>query len=126
MDILTALRASKLSHADEAASALASGWGVEPYEETGSAQLERIYAIRHDHLLSKPGRHAQQLADSVGEFVAGLRANIGSSVQTYEIRGPAEHRFMVFCTEDNVLGCLRTVSQLDVSEARWQELQSAR
>ena len=58
MDILTALRASKLLHAEEAASALVSGWVVEPFEEISSAHLERIYAIRHDHLLSKIGRHA--------------------------------------------------------------------
>ena len=125
MDILTALRASKLFHAKEAASALAGGWVVEPYEEISSAHLERVYLIRHDHLLSKPGLHAQQLADSVGEFVTGLRANIGCSVQPFEIRGPAEHHFLVFCTEDNVIGCIRPISQLDVSEARWQELQSA-
>ncbi len=122
MDILAALRASKLIHAEDAASALAKGWAAHSNGEASCSELERIYAIRHNHLLAKPGPHAQQLATSVGEFLIGIRAHAGSSGQWIEIRGDAEHHFMLFVTADEAIGCIRAISQLDVSDARWQEL----
>ena len=122
MDIIAALRASKLIHAEEAASALAHGWVANPNGEASFSELERLYAIRYDHLLEKQGPHALQLAASVGEFLIGLRTHPGPSGQLFEIRGDAEHHFMLFVAADKVIGCLRTVSQLDVSDARWQKL----
>jgi len=122
MNLLAALGTSKLIHAKEAAAALADGWIVRPIGEVCCSEVEDIYVIRRNHLLTKPGPHAQQLANSVDKLLAGLCEHAGSTGQWIEIRGDAEHHFILFAVVERVIGCMRVVSQHDVSDARWQEL----
>ena len=122
MDIIAALRESNLVFAEEAASAMEQGWTSNFYREASLAELESVYAIRYEHLLANQAPHAQQLAASVREFLVGLRRCAEPLGQWVELRGEAEHHFMVFIAADKAIGCVRQVSQLDVSDARWLEL----
>ena len=122
MHILSALQKSTLVHADEAAHALASGWSAVHHTEVSCQEIERIYTIRQTHLLSKCGPHAQQLVVAVGELLAGIRSYASKSGRWVEIRGDAEHHFALFLIDSDVVGCIRVVSKLDVTDDRWKSL----
>jgi hypothetical protein len=124
MVLAESLKISGLDHAAEASAALASGWVVSSRSPTVSiSELDRTYTIRQKRLLSLPGPHAAQLAASVGELLSNIRSNPDVRASWCEICGGAEHHFLLLVTDSNlILGCLRTVSKLDVSSERWEEI----
>jgi hypothetical protein len=124
MVLAESLRNSGLNHAAEAVSALASGWAASSLSPAFSISgLDRIYSIRQAHLLSLPGPHAAQLAKAIGELLANIRSNPDITASWLRIHGSAEHHFLLLVSDSHqVLGCLRTVSQLDVSSERWEEI----
>lgn len=83
------------------------------------------YQIRHRNLLSKAGSHAAQLAVSIEEFCNELRVYCGPLI-TVTFRGERPFEFTLFLTAsgERVLGCLRTVSKLGVSQDEWERLWS--
>ena len=118
------LAASGLAEAQEALSAIQEGWSVERHTSTASCQeLLQTYEIRRRHILGSSTAHAQRLAASVAELVSRLRQHTSARASLYSVQGKAEHHYMVFRLDgtDNVLGCLRVVSQLDVPPERWKE-----
>ena len=124
MDIRSSLKTSAMIHAADAYAAIEQGWEVStPSPEVSLVELQDIYSIRLKHLRTFPGEHASGLAASVEELLASLRMAPECSAHWVFIRSNAEHHFLVLVTEkDQVLGCMRVVSQLDVSSQRWQEL----
>jgi len=122
-NVVELLDASNLAKAREAAQAVRDGWTVSTLSKRDDAQgMRMIYAMRLDHLRKEPGAHAAQLAESVAEFVKGLEG--AADVQFLTISSAAEHDFIVFFADSGTraIGCLRTVSQLNVSPDRWTEL----
>lgn len=125
MDLITSLDASGLSRAAEASAALAGGWAASPPSPTVSfLEINRIYALRQQHLLSRAGAHAAQLAASIGELLTGLRGDPTASGHWLTIRGNAEHHFLLLIHSETglILGCLRVVGKPEVSDEGWQEL----
>ena len=124
MVLVESLKISDLAHAAEASAALASGWVVSLLSrDVTISELDRTYTRRQAHLLSLPGPHAAQLAAAVGELLANIRSNPDITASWYKICGGAEHRFLLLVTDSNlILGCLRTVSKLEVSSERWEEI----
>ena len=123
-----ALTRSKLSTAPLAVDAIDEGARIEE-GMTGLVRSEflGIYAFRAKHVAKKRSAHAQQLATATLEFVEALRsASDNATLGTVGINPEdAEYEFLVFLLEGSfprVLGCLKTVSQLDVSLERWAEL----
>lgn len=91
-------------------------------------QFLGIYSTRLAHLEAKKGTHAIQLRSSVAEFVSELRdraqQNIGDMVR---IESGEEHTYLVFLAEDGeAIACMKVVSKMDVTPARWDQLWSAR
>ena len=123
-DLARLLAASGLAEAQETLSAIQEGWAIEWHSSTASCQeLLQTYEIRHRHILRSSTAHARRLAASVAEFVGRLRQHTSERASLYSVQGKAEHHFVVFRLDgmDDVLGCLRVISQLDVSPARWKE-----
>ena len=123
-DLAQLLAVSDLAQAAAALAAVREGWGVELSGQLAACQqLLEIYEHRHRGLLSHSSAHARQLASDVDEFVSRLRDHSSDRACIYTIRGKAEHHFVVFRLNgsDDLLGCFRLVSQLDVSPARWKE-----
>lgn len=125
-ELAQALEQSSLAQAHSVALALQEGWHISVAERSGScAELAAIYSLRLQHMRKKSSAHAVQLAVSTEEFVANLREQGGASGMWFTVSGPAEHEFVVFCSASGKpLGCMRTVSQLRVSQDRWNELWS--
>jgi hypothetical protein len=124
-DLAALLNSSGLLVAEEAAQALNDGWRLTDFAPANVADLTRIYSARAEHLATKAGPHAQQLRASTKEFVANLRDATGATLGF--IQGPAEHQYVIAMSESpsRVIGCLKIVSKLDVSERRWEELWSS-
>ena len=124
-DLVALLNLSGLLVAHEAAQALNSGWRLTDFGPADIADLTRIYSARAEHLATKAGPHAEQLRASTIEFVENLRDATGATLGF--IQGPAEHHYLIALSESpsRVLGCLKVVSKLDVSERRWEELWSS-
>lgn len=125
-ELAQALGGSPLAQAQSAAVALQEGWHISVAEPSGPcAELAATYSLRLRHIRGKSSAHAVQLAASTEEFVANLREQGGASGMWFTVSGPAEHEFVVFCSSSGKpLGCMRTVSQLRVSQERWSELWS--
>ena len=124
MVLAESIKISGLNHAAEALSALASGWAASSLSPAFSISgLDRIYSIRQAHLLSLHGPHAAQLATAIGELLANIRSNPDITASWLEIHGGVEHRFLLLVSDNHqILGCLRTVSKLDVTSERWEEI----
>jgi hypothetical protein len=123
-DLARLLAASGLAEAQEALAAIQEGWAVERHGPTASCQeLLQTYEIRHRHIMRSSTAHARRLAASVAEFVNRLRQHASERAFVYSIQGKAEHHFVVFRLDgrNDVLGCMRVVSQLGVSPERWME-----
>jgi hypothetical protein len=125
-ELAQALEASPLRHAHSAASALRSGWQIEVTESPGPfAELAASYSLRLQHLRKSVSAHAVQLAASVEELLNNLRDEAQSTGTWLTVSGPAEHEFLIlFSATGRPLGCMSTVSQLQVTEERWSELWS--
>jgi len=85
-------------------------------------ELLRTYRIRLESLQAQPGAHPAQLAEGVSELLRNLtNANV---VKMTILSGPAEFDFAIFLSESGseALGCLKTVSELGVSNERWEQL----
>lgn len=122
--LAAALDRSSLVQAQAVASAIRGGWRVEGGSDRASIEeLARTYALRLGHLQGIRSAHAQQLAASVEEFLAELRAHAAESVGTwFTVGSEAEHQFLVFVSASGEpLGCMRTVSQLRVPPHSWRE-----
>jgi hypothetical protein len=116
---------SRLSQAAEAVAAIRRGWKIEAMSESGTCEeLASAYQLRLANLRNKSSPHAVQLAASTEELVVSLQKNFGSIYKWVSIGGDAEFKFAIVCLAESgkVLGCLRTVSQLDVSPKRWSDI----
>jgi hypothetical protein len=125
MDLVNALRKSQLSAASDALTAISDGWVVSEHPQLVSCtELDSIYTLRQEHLHSLPSNHASQLAAGIGEFLDGLRLHSQGFGRWFTICGEAEYHFLVFvlAEPERAIGCLRTISQLEVSGERWKEL----
>ena len=124
-DLSALLNSSGLLVANEAAQALNDGWRLTDFGTADIADLTRIYSARVEHLATKAGPHAEQLRASTVEFVANLRD--ATSTTLGFIQGPAEHHYLIALSESpsRVIGCLKVISKLDVSDRRWEELWSS-
>ena len=123
-ELAQALEHSSLLQAAAAARALREGWNIDVHQsQTPYEQLASLYSFRSERLRRIPSRHARQLAASTEEFVANLNERRSSSGNWFNISGPEEQEFLVFCSAlDEPLACLRTVSQLRVSPERWSAI----
>jgi len=116
------LDSSGLLAAQEASQALQAGWHATDFGPADPADLLRIYAARVKHLGTLVGPHAEQLRASTTEFVANLEN--ASDTHIGWIRGPGQHEYLIILSglPTRVIGCMRVVSKLDVSEREWDEL----
>ena len=123
-ELVQALEGSRLAQAEAAAFALREGWRIKAAEPSGPcAELAATYSLRLQHIRKKSSPHALQLATSTEEFVANLRQRTEATGTWFTVSGPAEHEFLVFCTASGqLIGCMRTVSQLRVTQERWNAL----
>jgi hypothetical protein len=87
------------------------------------SELLDIYKVRLNHLSNMSSLHAQQLAGSTKEFVTCL-ATIGEErAQIITINPDEEVSFLIFLlSSGKLLGCLKTISKLAVTEERWEQL----
>lgn len=123
-ELALALERANLLRSTDAARGIRAGWKMDWGPVGPHSGLARIYAIRLARLrLLKLSVHAAQLADSIEEFVRNLRNEAEVSGRWVHVTGPDEHDYSIFCSESGeVLGCLRTVSKLQVPPERWAEL----
>ena len=86
--------------------------------------LLRTYQVRAEHLASFESPHARQLAASTAEFAERLAAEAEDGpVGLMHATGDGPESFSLFITGDGrILGCMRVISKLDVSEAEWAAL----
>jgi len=90
------------------------------------SHLALVYEGRSEHLSINKSEHAIQLRESVNELVISLKEQNPRKCVFYHFTGPEEFDYQVIVdTERNsVLGILKTVSKLEVSDERWAELWS--
>jgi hypothetical protein len=121
-DLVALLESSGLLAAHEALQALHAGWHATDFGPADVADLLRIYPARVEHLATLAGPHAEQLRASTTEFVANLGNVTGAEIGW--IRGPGPHQYLVVLSgpPTRVIGCMRVVSKLDVSEQAWDGL----
>lgn len=93
---------------------------------TDATQLLRIYRVRRAHLAGIRAAHAQALASDVSWFCQNLEAALQARVVICSVDiGPSYSLGFFLDAETNkVLGCLKTVSKLDVTDEQWERLWS--
>jgi Flp pilus assembly CpaE family ATPase len=121
-DIANLLSKSALALAPEVADALQSGWTMSALRKLDAKEIATTYRIRLELLGAKHGAHAAQLAAATSELLANL--SDAAIVYIASLDGPAEHRYLIFLSESQsqVIGCLKVVSKLGVTNERWEEL----
>lgn len=118
------LLASSFGQAHAAARAISHGdLSVGAAFDVVAGDLARVYRIRLENLRSKQSPHAQQLAASVAELCDSLRTFSGAACWL-SVPGtrPADFLILIAADGSRVLGCMLTVSQLDVTSAEWAQL----
>ncbi len=123
MDIRSALLDSDLSAARDAIEALDAGWQVlEPSPASNANELKRIYRLREKGLRKFSSPHAKQLREASSELLQRLEG--AGTVRSITMIGPAEYQFLLFIDAEasSVIGCIRTISKLDVDADRWESI----
>ena len=122
--VVRLLAASSFGQAQSAANALRRDEALQatPVFDV-QADLARTYNIRLRNLRAKRSPHAQQLAASVAELCDSLRTFSGQACWlTVPGASPTHFQVLIAADGSQVLGCMLTVSQLDVTEAEWAHL----
>ncbi len=121
--VIEILGKSELHHANDAVNELPQKIDIsEGY--TPASHLLRIYQTRAKALSEKSGEHARQLLDATNEFISNLQCSLGAEVICISTNPDSSPHYLVFITNTNIaVGCLKVVSQLNVSEEQWQEWQ---
>ena len=88
------------------------------------AEVIQIYRQRADHLAKFETDHARTLRRDVLVFVGNLEASRQDQFRLWAFSMPdgVTFHFVEQHPSGRLLGCLRTVSKLAVSNADWQEL----
>lgn len=87
-------------------------------------ELLKTYRLRSDHLSQFPTRHAKQLHASTQELCSNLEIHKNKHCLIHTLTGSSSHHYHLVVLQNSqvLLGCLKTVSQLDVSDDEWSEL----
>jgi hypothetical protein len=118
------IRASGLVCSEWAARIIESFSGPIESEAVGSAKhLLVTYERRLWHLRGKRGEHASQLAESVSELCERLREYSGEYC-LLDIPAESPYSIVVFLAMEGqqVLGCMRTASRLEMDALEWDKL----
>ena len=108
-DLSTSLRESTLREAAEAAGALAAGWSVDAHPPGVKCdELERIYRVRHGHVLNVDPR----LAASIEEFLQNLKDYRGMFGRWLAIQGDRPFHYLLFevAPHAKLIACFRVES----------------
>jgi hypothetical protein len=91
-----------------------------------TAQLLGIYRRRRAHLAQMRSAHAQALANDVAWFCMSLEAVPQGRVAFWfvKIGHPYGLTFFIDAETNKVLGCMKDVSELDVTPEEWEQLWS--
>jgi hypothetical protein len=115
---------ARLLQAKSASLALNNGWKLHSSEPIALTEdFHSTYSMRLQNLRRNHSPHAKQLTQSMEELVRNLQSTSpGTEAVWYTIEGAEEHDFIVLCSKKDVIGCLRTVSQLRVQSNLWKAL----
>lgn len=114
------LDSSTITHARDACTLMER---LPTFHYQTAKDIHALYSERQEFLSNKQGRHAQQLHQSIVELLNNLQANIDCHVACIETRRLSGYYYLIYITDSQVLlGCLRVISQKDVSEECWREL----
>lgn len=86
--------------------------------------MRRIYAVRSKHLKRKKSAHGKQLSISVTEFHKNLEKHHDKNGTFISISTTEEYEYKLFVLQgsNHLIGCMKTISQLEVSPERWAEI----
>ena len=129
--LVTVVQVQDFPHRDEFLDAVASGQSAlrtshEDGSSTASSEVLDIYRHRYAHLAREHSAHAQSLASDVAWFCANLEKvpNGRVAIWIVDIGRPYSLDFFLDTATKKVLGCMKTVSQLDVTPEEWERLWS--
>ena len=109
-------------------SEIESGASIEIRKEIAKAKeehLSKTYEIRLEHIRSMKGSsHAKRLTESTSEFVKNLNSVEPEFLKTAVVTNKGIGSYLVWLTPDtyNIIGCMYTISQNEVSEKAWEEI----
>ncbi len=87
-------------------------------------ELLDIYEMRLEHLKSNESSHAKQLYQTTQEFCDNLKKHKNEKAMFITFDTSEEHQYSLVVLKGSniILACLKTVSQLDVTKERWNNL----
>ena len=82
------------------------------------------YQVRANHVKSLVGSHAKQLYLSTNELCENLKSYTGDNLYSVNVETSKEHDYWVVFDKSSLelVGCLKTISKLNVTESRWDEI----
>jgi hypothetical protein len=87
-------------------------------------ELLSIYRGRAIQLKKFSSKHAIDLQFATEEFCSNLEAHDSYVCNFYHLMSPLKHEYLVSVVPDSmkVLGCLKTISKLSVTQSEWDAL----
>jgi hypothetical protein len=132
-ELIELIEGQEFPHKDEFLDAVKSGQcAIHGGTKTGGgapvpgSQLLGIYRRRREHLSKIQSAHAQALALDVAWFCRQLELSLPDRlvIWTVDIGHPYQLDFFIDEETKAVFGCMKTVSQLDVTPDEWERLWS--
>ena len=120
-----ALQESGLVNGPAAANVLPSKvWKLKSDGPVNAAHIHRLYSRRSQHLPSKQSEHANQLKYSVDELLREIESRSVKEIMSLEFPAARLGSYIVWldAESNDPIGCFHTVSQLEVSAAKWRKL----
>ena len=123
-EILEMIKSSDLSAAKDAASEFVELELSLSDNVVSCESLLNIYEMRAKHLEQYSSEHALQLKISTQELCNNLRKYIDDSCILHHLEGQLSHQYIliVLSNRNTLIGCLKIVSELNVSASEWTKL----
>ncbi len=125
--LLSKIRISSLIESNSVIKVLDNGatLNIEPgIAKARKEELYKTYKIRLKFMSERQGLHAQRLSKSISEFVDNLILEDPEHLKTAKVEVNPYGSYLIWFIPNTfqIIGCMHTVSQSEVSDEKFEEL----